>query len=699
MTTLPPEEPSLPAGAWLKKNLLSNFNNGAMSVASLWLSFWAIRGVLNFIFSEERDWNSVRFNLRLIMTQAYPSEQYVRVWVSVAVVIVLAGLSVGLGARAGHVSLKKLSMGLTGLGGFIALAIIMREPSALVGADGLPVLVEVPESVGGGTGTLGVIAWTLALVGVAARVLYSLAQRWWEIKHAWVEGLTRLISLVAGTGGVLLLTLFVLGPWAFRDDISSPVRESFSEAMSNRGGWWLTAIVFSGAGAAIWFGLGDKKRRNTFVPLAGVGFTVTGLAVLSGWIYPWGSYTFSEDGFLADPGAAVSNTTRVPWTVIWLLLVGTFFLGRVVATKPAAASVRAILNGLWLASPFFLFWVVLRDPDIDYNHVWSTDLPMGLAFAVLGGVILWALTRVDVGEIGRLVAVVLTLVATFNWIAGFAGLYPMLQKARFSFLLLALFALAAPNFASTETRQRMKLVWTWVFTVLIMHYLVTLVNSPSTIETPSESFLGGFSVSIFVAVFTILFSFPLGVLLALARTSEMPIFRVLATLYIEAVRGVPLITVLFFFANIVNLFLPTGMSIGNLAAVTLGFTLFSAAYLAENVRGGLQAVRRGQYEAADALGLTTAQRTTFIVLPQALRVSIPPLVGQLIATFKDTSLLSIIGVFDILFIANRAIPAQSEFLGIKREALLFISIIYWVFAFSMSKYSQSLEKRLGVGER
>ena len=259
-------------------------------------------------------------------------------------------------------------------------------------------------------------------------------------------------------------------------------------------------------------------------------------------------------------------------------------------------------------------------------------------------------------------------------------------------------ALLAHNFAGDRS-QRMKLVAVWVAAMAVFHWLVTLVNSPSTVETPTNALIGGFGITIIVAVFTLLLAFPMGVLLALARTSKLPIFRVLSTAYIEVFRGVPLIALLFFFTLIFNLFLPQNMSLETIAGATIGFALFSAAYLAENVRGGLQAIGRGQYEASDAVGLTTVHRTLFIVLPQALRVSIPPLVGQVISTFKETSLLAIVGIFDFLRIANSVISAQSEFLGVKREGLLFVSVIYWVFAYNMSKHSQRLEKRLGVGER
>ena len=141
------------------------------------------------------------------------------------------------------------------------------------------------------------------------------------------------------------------------------------------------------------------------------------------------------------------------------------------------------------------------------------------------------------------------------------------------------------------------------------------------------------------------------------------------------------------------------MHLGEVAAVVIGYVLFSSAYLAENVRGGLQSVTRGQHEAAEAVGMTTAQKTVFIVLPQALRVSIPPLVGHCIGVFKETSLLAIIGVFDLLYIGRIVIPGQTEFMGSTRESLLFVSVIYWIFAYQMSKASMRLEQRTGLGER
>lgn len=648
--TSPPDRPSLPPGRWVRENLFPNTRNSILTILALLIALFAYRGLLNFVFSEERSWIAVRTNLRLLFTQAYPEHQYMRVWVSVGIVMVLAGVSAGIWARWGGVTVKRLMGWLVSGGGLIATGVLIREPSVLTDASG--------ETV--------------------------------------------------------------------RDRAGELVRESFAAAMADRWMWWVVAIVLFGLGLVLWLRFDDLGRRTTEIPVGWLVFGLPALLVASAWVVPYGHYGFADGEFIAEPGRLVAMSTRLPWTVMWLLLVGSYGIGRLardraIASAQAAldaagvvdgaddevasdlqrgalAKTRAVVNLAWVLSPFFLYWVVMRDPEIDYAHVISTMLPMGLAFAAAGAAVLWWLTRSDVGEVGRLAAIGLLLLAAFHWAAAYFGWYSMLQVARIAFLLLAVAGLLAPNFAGVAA-QRRKLVGAWLFVVLIVFYGATVINSPSTVQTPTDMFIGGFSVTLLVSVLTIMLSFPIGVLLALARTSRQPIFRVLSTIYIEVIRGVPLITLLLFFSGVLPLFLPDGMELAELAAAILGYTLFSAAYLAENVRGGLQSIRRGQYEAADAVGLTTSQRTGFIVLPQSLRVSIPPLVGQVIATFKETSLLAIIGLFDFLRMANSVIPNQSQFLGVRREGLLFVSVVYWVVAFAMSKYSQRLERRVGLGQR
>jgi general L-amino acid transport system permease protein len=214
---------------------------------------------------------------------------------------------------------------------------------------------------------------------------------------------------------------------------------------------------------------------------------------------------------------------------------------------------------------------------------------------------------------------------------------------------------------------------------------------------------GGLMLTLILAVVGITLSFPLGVLLALGRRSSLPVIKYVSIGYIEVIRGVPLITILFMGMVILPLFLPGGWgSPPALARVLAAITLFSAAYLAENVRGGLQAIPKGQYEASDALGLSGVQKLRFIILPQALTKVIPALVGQFIGLFMDTSLASLVGLLELVGIA-RAVIQQPEWLGVPggvaKEVYIFVAFVFFIFNFGMSYASRRLESRLGVGRR
>jgi general L-amino acid transport system permease protein len=209
---------------------------------------------------------------------------------------------------------------------------------------------------------------------------------------------------------------------------------------------------------------------------------------------------------------------------------------------------------------------------------------------------------------------------------------------------------------------------------------------------------GGLPLTLILAVVGMLGSFPLAVLLALGRRSQLPAIRAVCTGFIELIRGVPLISVLFMASVMFPLFLPEGLTINKLLRAQVGIILFTAAYLAEAVRGGLQAVPPGQYEAADALGLGYWQKMGLIILPQALKIAIPPLVNQFISMFKDTSLVIIIGLYDLLTTAKTAI-ADPDWRAYFVEAYAFAALIYWGFCFFMSRYSLFLERRLGLGQR
>jgi general L-amino acid transport system permease protein len=212
---------------------------------------------------------------------------------------------------------------------------------------------------------------------------------------------------------------------------------------------------------------------------------------------------------------------------------------------------------------------------------------------------------------------------------------------------------------------------------------------------------GGFLLNLFLAVVSIILCFPLGVLLALGRRSGLPLVRWMCTVYIEIIRGAPLF-VLLLLANVaLGFFVPSNLAPSTATRAIVIFTLFTAAYMAEIVRGGLQSVQRGQIEAAKALGLSPVRQTAYIVLPQALRNVIPAQIGQLISLFKDTSLAGLaMGLFELLTVAD-AITAQEAFRGqgLSGETITFAALMFWVVAFTMSRESQRLERRLGVGVR
>lgn len=227
-----------------------------------------------------------------------------------------------------------------------------------------------------------------------------------------------------------------------------------------------------------------------------------------------------------------------------------------------------------------------------------------------------------------------------------------------------------------------------------------LLNGLGTVAMPrvSTTLWGGLLLTFLLAIVGIVLSFPFGVLLALGRRSSLPAVRILSTVYIEVIRGVPLITILFMADIMLPLFLPGEVRIDRVLRAMGGITLFSAAYVAENVRGGLQAIPSGQGEAASALGLSTAQTNIFIVLPQALRAVIPANVGLFISLLKDTTLVVIIGLLELLGI-GRAVLGQSEWFGTQLEVYVFVAVVFFVMCYAMSQASYRLETSMGVGTR
>lgn len=243
--------------------------------------------------------------------------------------------------------------------------------------------------------------------------------------------------------------------------------------------------------------------------------------------------------------------------------------------------------------------------------------------------------------------------------------------------------------------------WVLIAWLVVFVLAVTLLQGfrgNAWLPEVGSNLWGGLLLTFMLSLVSIIASFPLGVLLALGRRSKLPAVSFFSTVYIELVRGVPLVTILYMAQIMVPLFLPGQLRIANVLRVIIGMTLFTAAYLAENVRGGLQAIPAGQIEAAQAVGLNNAYVTLLIVLPQALRLVIPANVGLFISLFKDTTLAVIVGILELLSI-GRSVLAQPEWLGRQTEVYLFIAVIFFVFSYTMSYASYRLEAALGVGKR
>ena len=209
---------------------------------------------------------------------------------------------------------------------------------------------------------------------------------------------------------------------------------------------------------------------------------------------------------------------------------------------------------------------------------------------------------------------------------------------------------------------------------------------------------GGLTLTLVFASVAILFSLPIGILLALGRRSEMPVIRTICVAFIELWRSVPLITVLFMASFMLPLFTPEGVNANELLRALIGFIMFASAYMAEVVRGGLQALPKGQTEAAQALGLNYRKSMQLIILPQALKIVIPGIVNTFIGLFKDTALVSIIGLFDLLLVARSSVT-DPKWLGLEHESYIFAALIYFIFCFSMSRYSLWLERKLDTGHQ
>ncbi len=272
------------------------------------------------------------------------------------------------------------------------------------------------------------------------------------------------------------------------------------------------------------------------------------------------------------------------------------------------------------------------------------------------------------------------------------GFYP--HELQWRPLLAVVILIALLVYSQNRNHWKKSLFYAWMIGLFTMGLL--LKGGLFGLKSVDSNDWGGLPLTLLLSVFGLTAAYPVGVILALGRQSEMPVIKSFCVVYIELIRGVPLISLLFMSSVVFPLFLPEGMTINKILRAQVAIILFTAAYIAEVVRGGLQGVNKGQYEAAESLGLNYFQTMRLIILPQALKIVIPPSVSILISAFKDTSLVVIIALYDLLKTTQTTLT-DPKWMGFSAEAYIFVALIYFVCCFFMSNYSRRLERELDTG--
>jgi general L-amino acid transport system permease protein len=589
---------------WMRENLFSSVSSILLTIVTLLALYSLFRGIISFIISPERQWTAITYNIQLYMVQAYPEQDFFRIWFTVGFVIFMAGLTWGFNTTTLKTDLGKLSEKIIKVLLVVSLLILITPANVT---------------------TDNVLGTQEEVFNFSSRIY--------------------LLSYVFGLLVVFLIVRFKFSSRIVIKDIVSMV--------------YLGLIVVS-----IWF-----------IKLPTVVFD--------------NSNTRIEDQFLP-----IASTTTVPWTVLYFLLIVSYFIGKYFSSKNKLI-MKKVIPTTWLLLPLLVVTWIYRKPDFSLISIYSIDLPMLVLAIVLGYVSIFVLSKDRFKDYQRYYfyfSLLLFLLTFF---------LPVLRQLKIILFLYFLLVSVSPYISSSKENSKNLLI-VWSLSIAIILFLMRGGSSETLIEVPGSSIYGGFALTWILAFFGVLLSSPFGVLLALGRTSKLPIIRIICTLIIELVRSVPFITWLFFGSVMLALFLPRGVEFDEVVRAIAVSAIFSSAYLAENVRGGLQSINKGQFEAADAVGLNTIQRTSLIVLPQALRAVIPTLVSQVISLFKDTSLVAIVGLFDLLFVGIKVIPNQSQganFLGTVLENIVFCALLYWVFTYSFSRRSMKIEKRLGLGER
>jgi len=589
----------------VQENLFSSVGSSILTIVTSYLVLNFFRGMFGFVMTSDKDWLSVLNNMQLYMVQAYPEDDFIRVWLSVGLTFVFAGLSIGLwrSEDRSNVSVMFDRLFKGGLG-LLFFTIVAPTYTSYMGNDGFVITEEVFSS----SSRLSILIPTL----------------------------------------VITVGFFVL----------KNLKINFSYNNSD----------------AVFFYL--------FIPVALI------------WVVklPTIQLDQNRERIIPDPLMPIANSTKIPWTIIFVSFLVSYFIGMYLKDKKRVKNVMSIS---WFLLPLLIFSWIFKKPQIDMGEVLTGDIPIFVIFFALG---LATVLLINNPIFKKYFSLYLGILAVLTVGGLFIGI-PMLGKV--CLLLLSLFTVVVPA-VSTSKEGKRSLIIIWLVALVTLTFLLRGGASETGIVVPGSSIFGGFSLTWLLAIFGTYVSFPLGVLLALGRNSKLPIVRIVCTGIIELVRSVPYITWLFFASVTLAVFLPAGVEFNLIIRVLMVTAFFSGAYFAENIRGGLQSIPKGQYEAADAIGMSPFQKTGLIILPQALRAVIPTLVSSAITAFKDSSLVTIIGLFDFLTIGKTVIDNQSipvNFVGHQRENLIFVAIVYWIFTFTLSRRSMKVEKRLGLGER
>ncbi len=353
--------------------------------------------------------------------------------------------------------------------------------------------------------------------------------------------------------------------------------------------------------------------------------------------------------------------------------------------QPAPATTVGVVG--WLRTNLFSSW---------FNSI-VTLIVLYIVWQIITSFVDWAFLSAHVSGTDRFACT--TDGACWAWLDQriqqfLYGFYPSEEIWRVNLAFVLLFPALAPWLFDNVPGARY-LRW---FSVVYPIIAAILLAGGLGLTVVGTDKLGGFTLNLTVGLAGIVLSLPFGIVLALGRQSRLPIIRILSIAFIEAVRGVPLITLLFVSNIILPIFLPPDFSLNAVIRVIVMVTAFASAYMAEVIRGGLQAIPKGQYEAAQAMGLGYWQMMRLIILPQALKISIPGIVNTFIGLFKDTTLVIIIGLFDILGIAN-AMVSNPDWLGLSSETYVVVSLFFFAVCFSMSRYSIHLERKLDTTKR